>query len=297
MPIGIDPKVDFAFKVVYGNPHHPRVTIHFLNSVLDLPNPIESVEILNPILDRQWSEDKLAVLDILAEDCTGRRLNIEMQTSLPLDLPKRLTYYNCLTYVRQIPSGTRYLDLQPVIGICVLNRTLFAQADEYHLSFRLRSDQRSDLVFTDQLQFHLLELPKFAPVGDNVSKLPRLERWLYFLQRAPHMEPEELAALLVEPEYLEAIEILQMISRSPEDRDLYEARMKFLNDQEAKLIAADQAGEARGVEKGVLCGKIQLMQQLLGEPVDTTDDLAAFGRQHLEEMLVKLQQRLRSRNA
>jgi hypothetical protein len=31
--------------------------------------------------------------------------------------------------------------------------------------------------------------------------------------------------------------------------------------------------------------------------VDTTDDLAAFGRQHLEEMLVKLQQRLRSRNA
>jgi hypothetical protein len=30
---GIDPKVDFAFKLLVGSPDHPRITIHFLNSV------------------------------------------------------------------------------------------------------------------------------------------------------------------------------------------------------------------------------------------------------------------------
>ena len=28
MPLGIDPKVDFAFKMVFGNPKHTNVTIH-----------------------------------------------------------------------------------------------------------------------------------------------------------------------------------------------------------------------------------------------------------------------------
>jgi len=48
MPLGIDPKVDFAFKLVFGSPDHTRVTIHFLNAVLNLPQPITEVEILNP---------------------------------------------------------------------------------------------------------------------------------------------------------------------------------------------------------------------------------------------------------
>lgn len=49
MPLGIDPKVDFAFKLVFGNPDHTRITIHFLNAVLNFPRPITHVEILNPL--------------------------------------------------------------------------------------------------------------------------------------------------------------------------------------------------------------------------------------------------------
>ena len=37
MAIGINPTVDFAFKMLYGNPEHPGVTIHFLNSMLEGP--------------------------------------------------------------------------------------------------------------------------------------------------------------------------------------------------------------------------------------------------------------------
>ena len=112
MPLGIDPKVDFAFKMVFGNPQHTGITIHFLNAALSLPAPIDWVEIINPIQDKDRDESKLSVLDVLARDTNGHLYNIEMQTTLPTDLPKRLTYYNCLNYVRQIHEGSPYLDLR-----------------------------------------------------------------------------------------------------------------------------------------------------------------------------------------
>ena len=61
MSLGIDPKVDFAFKLVFGSPDHTRITIHFLNAILNLPDPITSVEILNPICGKDFLEDKLVM--------------------------------------------------------------------------------------------------------------------------------------------------------------------------------------------------------------------------------------------
>ncbi len=73
MAFRIDPKVDFAFKLVFGSPDHPRITIHFLNALLQPLRPITSVEILNPILERDRSDAKLAILDVLARDADDRR--------------------------------------------------------------------------------------------------------------------------------------------------------------------------------------------------------------------------------
>ena len=53
MLIEIDPTVDFACKLLLGNPEYPDITIHFLNAILRLPAPIVSVEIVNPIV---WKE-------------------------------------------------------------------------------------------------------------------------------------------------------------------------------------------------------------------------------------------------
>ena len=80
MAIGVSPTVDFAFKVMLGNPEHTGVTIHFLNSILDDQPRITQVEILNPFLGKESDDDKLSVLDILATDEHGRLLNIETQS-------------------------------------------------------------------------------------------------------------------------------------------------------------------------------------------------------------------------
>jgi predicted transposase/invertase (TIGR01784 family) len=128
---------------------------------------------LNPIQEQDRSEDKLVVLDVLAADSSGCQFNIEMQTTLPTDLTKRLTYYNCVSYVRQLSKREAYYNLRPAISICVLNRVLFDEAPGFHLSFRLRCDQ-CDLVFCEDLVLHTLELPKYTLVSNNRESIDPL---------------------------------------------------------------------------------------------------------------------------
>lgn len=60
MVIGISPTVDFAFKLMPRSTEQPRVTVHFLNSILVDQPRITPVEILNPFLEKDRDNDKLA---------------------------------------------------------------------------------------------------------------------------------------------------------------------------------------------------------------------------------------------
>ncbi|WP_149752630.1 hypothetical protein [Rubripirellula obstinata] len=64
--------------------------------------------------------------------------------------------------------------------------------------------------------------------------------------------------------------------------------MKFLHDEEARLIHAR--------EEGADAGKVQLLQQLLGEPEQSIGDLLQLNSDTLASLLADLQQRLRTRN-
>ena len=166
MAIGIDPTVDYAFKLLLGSPEHPAITLHFLNAVLGDQFDITDVEIINPILGKEDDADKLSILDVAATDSTGRRYDIEMQTSLPAGLAQRLAYYTASMYVGQIGEGDDYTLLRPAISICVLDAIMFHQSSQIHSDFRLRS-RGGDLELTDGLQIHLLELPKYTVPSDN----------------------------------------------------------------------------------------------------------------------------------
>ena len=115
-------------------------------------------------------------------------------------------------------------------------------------------------------------------------------------KEAVHFEPEALMEQLVEPEFCEAIGVLEMISKSQEDLQYYEDRLKFLRDEAAKLDAAREEGREEGVQLGVRIGKlatkIQTLQELLGDDVSLDDELLAQSIEVLSSRLASLQARL-----
>ena len=134
---------------------------------------------------------------------------------------------------------------------------------------------------------------------------------MYLFVRASGTGPNALADLLEDPGYREAQGVLEMISKSPSDLELYESRLKFLRDEQGKLEAARQEGreegreegerlglekgERLGLERGELVGQVRILQELLGDPVSPT--LADMSLVELRAQLVDLQHRLRNRQS
>ncbi len=153
------------------------------------------------------------------------------------------------------------------------------------------------------LQIVLFELPKYAAPSDNRVIRDPVEQWLYFFCRANESTAEELAARLPDPVFTEATGVLEMIAKNPEDRRLYDERLKMERDERARSLQAReegrqegrQEGKMEGLQKGAMIGRIQVLQELNRLPPQSADDLAGRTAEELLALEAELQQKLRDR--
>ena len=118
MMLGIDPKVDFVFKRLFGVPQNDESLIDVINAVLK-PKPghgVVGVTLRNPYNEKEFEEDKLSIVDIKAEDQSGRQFNIEMEMAPDRYFTKRVLYYWAKRYADQLHEGQPYEDLKQASG-------------------------------------------------------------------------------------------------------------------------------------------------------------------------------------
>ncbi|MEQ8172961.1 MAG: Rpn family recombination-promoting nuclease/putative transposase [Candidatus Eremiobacterota bacterium] len=250
----INPRVDFAFKLIFGNEQNKDILISLLNAILEdyQTCPIESIEILNPLGSKEYSKDKLTILDIKAKDQKGEFYNIEMQISDQYYYQKRALYYWSRLYTSQISEGIGYQNLTRTVSINILNFNAIKEKD-YHNVYRVRElKQNTDL--TDHLEIHFIELDKFTKELPDIKRT--MDRWIYFLKHAEKFTETNLPEPLKEIKPIEkANVILDRISLNKEQREIYEARLKSLRDADGALQTARIRGLEEGIEKGIEQGK------------------------------------------
>jgi predicted transposase/invertase (TIGR01784 family) len=300
MAIGINPLIDYAFKMLFGSDDRKTVTIHFLNAVLVGQPPVTDVTFPNTVHTKLSEDGKFFILDVLAEDTLGRKFNIEVQIALPAGMAERMVFYTAETYVRRLQQGQNYTDLRPSISICVLSGALIRQPAKLHLDFRLR-EETLPITLTDDLQIHFLQLNHLQVTAETLYHATPIERWCWFLRHVQELTTEQVGLLLPEQEFTEAARVLDMIAQTPEQLHEYNARLKAQRDEEARIIYAQQQGieigeargEARGIRRG-LQGQILLLQQILKLPASTDEQFAACDIDHLTQMLTQLQQKFKT---
>jgi len=89
--------------------------------------------------------------------------------------------------------------------------------------------------------------------------------------------------------------VLEMISRTPDQRRHYDARLKWELDENTRIQTAFEEGREEGREEGELFGKIRMLQNLLSLPQSTDDVLHSRSRTELESLVTELQAQLRKR--
>ena len=126
---------------------------------------------------------------------------------------------------------------------------------------------------------------------------------MYFFRRAEGSTVEELLDRLPDPVFKRAVGVLEMISRTPDQRRHYDARLKWELDENTRIqtafeegeIKGREEGETKGREEGELFGKIRMLQNLLSLPQSTDDALRPRLRTELERLVTELQAELRKR--
>ena len=113
----INPKIDFAFKKLFGSEENKDLLLSLVNSILSEKDQVSELEIKNPYNFADYSNDKFSIVDIKAKDKSGTWINIEMQMNYYSDFDKTALYYWAKIFADQIDSGQDAILLPKLSGL------------------------------------------------------------------------------------------------------------------------------------------------------------------------------------
>jgi len=263
------PKIDFAFKEIMMN---EKVRVGFLSAVLKLnPADIVKTTILNTYLQKVHEEDKQGILDVRVSMNDNTEIDIEIQLAELKVWADRSLFYLSKMYAEQIKSGESYNVFKKCVSISILDFILFPEEMEFYSCFHIREDTRQSL-FTDKMEFHVIELPKLPQELKDDKDTVLL--WAKFISSERKEEFEMLAS---KNTYIQsAYSTLQVISQDEQKRMEYESREKALWDYNQLMLEAKEKGweegKREGIEEGIEKGEyqkaIQTAQKMLVKKLD-----------------------------
>lgn len=111
-------------------------------------------------------------------------------------------------------------------------------------------------------------------------------------------DADKLRSLLPEPPFQKMIGILEIISKTPNQRHIYDSLQRAARDKAWEISAAKREAMLAGHEKGLrigCAGQIRLLEQFLNLPQVSDEQLAGLTLTELEGLVADLKARLNSR--
>jgi predicted transposase/invertase (TIGR01784 family) len=258
----INPRIDFAFKKLFGVEENKDLLIDLINSIVSEKDKVKDLILKNPYNEKSSLNDKLSVLDIKAQDEKGNWFNIEIQIISQSYYEKRALYYWARIYNSQLEVGRNYDLLKKTICINILNFNCLDESD-YHNSYKMYNTN-TKRAFFDDIEIHFIELNKY---DDVIASL--LDRWVNFLKKADLYSKKYLPKELEEiPTIKKAVDVLERMYLSDEERELYEAGLKWFRDRNIEIKSARE----QGIEEGIGQGREQGMLLTIKNFLDILDN-------------------------
>ncbi|MEG4342559.1 Rpn family recombination-promoting nuclease/putative transposase [Microcoleus sp. A003_D6] len=280
----INPKIDFAFKKIFGSSQSTEILISFLNAILyEGESIIESLEILDPYLGPQIAGFKNSCLDVKALLNDGKFVIIEMQVLKVQAFGKRVLYNAAKTYAIQLTKGESYKNLRPVIALTITDYKMFSDNEEVISHFVFKEKIRLSDYIQNDIELVFVELPKFKKELEQLESLT--DKWIYFIKTTGTLDevPQTMATV---PEIQKAFEIANEVSLTPEELNKLQQEELFAQDQESSVALGREEGRQEGRQEGQVRLIMRLLSRCLGQldpdsqtkisklPIDKLENLA-----------------------
>jgi predicted transposase/invertase (TIGR01784 family) len=255
----LDPKNDLTFKKVFGE--HPHLLKSFLNALLPIDFPIESLEYLPTELVPDIPVFKNSIVDVRCVDINGRQFIVEMQMLWTDSFKSRVLFNASKAFVRQIEKGNKYEGLQPVYSLCIVNEDFIPEMPQYLHHYKIVHIENSDSVIPG-LEFVFIELPKFKANKFTDKKLSVL--WLRYLSEIKDLQEGISEDFATSPEIEEATTLIKESAFTRGELETYDRYWDIISTE--KTFKADSyiagmregtiAGIEQGIERGIEQGKV-----------------------------------------
>ncbi|WP_341751229.1 MULTISPECIES: Rpn family recombination-promoting nuclease/putative transposase [unclassified Candidatus Tisiphia] len=267
----ITPRVDLAFKKIFGVEENKDLLISLINSIVSKEDQVAELTLLNPYNPKSFKSDKLSILDVKAKSVDGKRFNIEIQISDEADYDKRALYYWAKLYTEQLKVAQDYSTLSKAIGIHILNFTSIPNVTKYHNVFHI-VEKDSGLLYFKDLELHTIELNKFTDnsyeeLPDILKKVKNsLDMWTAFLTRHDLLNKDNLPKELDNVALKKALTVLDVMNFTDEEREAYEDHLKWLRIEANTLKKQLEKGREEGREEGIIAIAKEML--LNNEPME-----------------------------
>ena len=261
----IDPRIDFAFKKIFGSEDTKDILISFLESLLGLTDDkrIREISIIDPFLAPKIKDLKMSVLDVRCLDYRGISYIVEMQVKKVRGFLKRIQYNAAKTYVTQISKGEDYPKLNQVIAVTITDFILFEDIENY-ITCHITTETETGHRYLNEIIYYFIELPKFKKEIREIEN--HIDKWIWFIRYASEIKdiPEELK----EEVFMQAFEKARIANMNKEELEYYDKAGIAVADERGAIELALEEGEKRGIEKGFEKGMEQGIEKGMEQGIE-----------------------------
>ena len=267
----IDPRVDWAFKRIFGSEDTKECLITFLNGLFEDELVIKDVTFAKTEKLGLRPDDRGVVFDVYCVTNEGKHVIVEMQKKEQEYFADRALYYTARAIVQQGVRGIWDYHLAPVYTVCFMD---FVSSSPILKKFRtdlVLTDLQTRQRVSDRMRIVYLQLPLFDKQTE-AECMDIFDCWIYIVKNMNMFEQMPFSEKY--PVFRKLAEIGDLRKLSREELELYDEDIKNMRD----IYATRKFDEKRGMEKGMKKGMEKGMKKgMAKEKIATAYRLLSMG--------------------
>ena len=277
---------DYVFKRIFAKPENNKELKEFIEAILGIK--IKKIEVKNPEITKNYSDERLGVLDIRAHIDEKILLDVEMQVANVKTLVDRNIGYGSRLIAEDTRVGEKYVSLKKFISINILGENLLERNTYHsvaHMKFEdIEENKYVDMgykeeqeLLTDKIEAHYIELRKFIKSKPGLSS--KLEQWLWLIVG----EEAKVKKASEENKTIEkVVEDLDEMSADENERlEAYKRKLAII-DYNTSIDLAHKEGR----EEGERAQKLKMAKKLKekGMALEEIMDIAELTKEEIENL-------------
>lgn len=263
---------EYIFKKIFAKEENNTMLKDFLEAILE--KNILKVIVLNPEIPKDLLDSKMGILELKVQLESNEIIDIELEIKDTFNIKEKSRTALRQLISEQLNSEYDYIEKKKIITIHLFNFNFF-QRNSYHSIAKMKFEKSTNKAFvnmgyeqedelaTDMIEMHFIELPKF--IQKNPQCETKLEQWLWLL--VGNSEEKLKKAIEANKEIKKAMGILEELSKSEEEKELYQCRKKAEWEYIETIDYFTRKRIKEGMEKGERKGKVEIAKRMLQEEI------------------------------